>query len=110
MKEDPYGTASMFDATPLIVPGGGKEKPIVSVAQGNCPRCMKAKIGLVPCNDHLQWRMHTYKTWSGATLPCPAVGIYVCQLPEAEPFHTYLTPVRCRHDRTLGNVKGPSGQ
>ncbi len=100
MKDDPYGTDSLFDAEPLVGVGA-REKPAAqrSVAQGNCPLCHADKTGLIRSGVHLTWRIHSYATWGGAKVPCGASGVYVCQIPEAEPYHNESGPVRCGHDR-----------
>lgn len=103
MKSDPYGTDDLFDPASYEgkrVTSQEKPKALKSVAQGNCPKCSREKVGLVQTNGHLMWRVHTYRTHGGTTLHCPAVGIYVCQLPEGLPTHSADgIPVTCPHGR-----------
>lgn len=100
MKDDPYGTADLFDPSPYVDTNPTyRPKSEPSAAQGNCPKCSRTKIGLVRTDrNHLMWRMHTYLTHGGSSLPCPAVGTYVCQVPEATPPYLYGHPVRCPHE------------
>jgi hypothetical protein len=93
---DPIGTDAMFDVEPLRH-AKQRTKSVPSAAQGNCPRCLRGKTGLMPQGRHLVWRQHNYTTWSGARMPCPASGIAVCALPEVNPLDGLFT-VRCMHD------------
>lgn len=99
LPPDPYGTGDLFDVSPFI--DHGHHEPVArvkSVAQGNCPGCSRAKVGLVfGGGGHLLWRMHTYKTHGGASLPCRAVGLRVCVLPESRPYLNASEPVHCAH-------------
>lgn len=96
-KRDNIPTEPLFDIGPYVHAKPRPARPPKSIAQGNCPGCLRAKIGLVMQGTHLVWRMHTYQTWSGATMPCRAVGIAVCQLPESQPRLNAI-PLRCKHD------------
>jgi hypothetical protein len=99
MKDDPYGTADMFDPSPYVDTSPTvKPKALPSFAQGNCPQCSRTKTGLIRTDrNHLMWRMHTYKTHGGSSVPCAASGTYVCNQPEASPPYTHGVPVRCPH-------------
>lgn len=95
---DPYGTADMFGVEQYRAGHVENKASAKSVAQGNCPKCSVKKVGLTRDSaGHLTWRYHTYSTWAGTSLPCPAVGIRVCVAPEAEPFHNESGQVHCAH-------------
>lgn len=96
---DEYGTEDLFDVTPYVGQGyresAGSPR---SASQGNCPRCSRKKVGLIRLpSGHLAWRMHMVTTWGGTAVPCQAAGVYVCDLPEAMPYHNESGPVRCAH-------------
>lgn len=102
MKDDPYGTENLFDPEPFI--GAAKEKPksIKSVAQANCPKCSKNKVGVLASNGHYMWRLHTYRTHGGTVLPCPASGVYLCSCPEGlPPYSSDGNAVKCPHGRNV---------
>jgi hypothetical protein len=94
--DDPYGTESMFDVEPLRDGTRRRRTTVKSVAQGKCPSCTRVKVGLITIGVHTAWRAHTYRTYSGATMPCPASNIAVCRLPERVPLDP-SSPVRCAH-------------
>ena len=99
-KFDDVPTDPLFDAEPLRE-RKRKPKAIRAMAQGNCPRCTREKLGLVLLGSHLVWRWHTYRTWSGAPMECTASGVAVCVAPEADP--PLAGPghaVQCPHDRS----------
>lgn len=96
-KFDDIPTGELFDAEPLRS-GRVRTRSVKSVAHGNCPRCLADKIGLVRIGVHLVWRLHTYRTWSGAPMQCGASGVTVCDAPEASP-PLNTEPVACPHDQ-----------
>jgi hypothetical protein len=93
---DSMGTDAMFDVEPMRLTRT-RIKTVPSSAQGKCPTCTRAKIGLIAMGTHLVWRLHTYTTWSGARMTCAASGVAVCQLPERVPLNG-VTTVTCLHD------------
>lgn len=92
--ESEIPTIELFDAEGFRQE---KQRPeyTKSVAQGKCPKCTKAKIGLVRQGEHLVWRHHTYRTWQNAPVECPASGVAVCVLPEGTP--AIDGHLRCKH-------------
>lgn len=76
----------------------GAEKSVRSVKQGNCPRCMAPKTGLVASGAHIVWRVHYLTTWSGSRIPCITSGVAACVIPEIHPLNP-SKPVKCPHDR-----------
>lgn len=76
----------------------GAAKSLRSVAQGNCPRCMAPKTGLVASGAHIVWRVHYLTTWAGSRIPCVTSGVSACDAPEVTPLKP-SNPVRCPHDR-----------
>ena len=74
-----------------------KDKPIRAVATGHCPGCHLFKaIGLIPVGRHLVWRFHTYRTYSGAAVPCPASLVAVCTAPALQLPGVETEPPKCR--------------
>lgn len=92
MNETPV-TLPLFDEPVRVAKP--KNLSIRSVAWGNCPGCRKGRIGIVRGVFHLMWREHTYPTWSGAHILCPASGVPVCQLTERTPTLLVRGRVRC---------------
>jgi hypothetical protein len=87
---------ALFDAEPLRRVRPKAQRGPKSVAQGCCPLCMKAKIGLLAQGPHVVWRPHYYRTWKNAPVLCSASYVAVCVAPERDPLD-HLNPVRCNH-------------
>lgn len=74
-----------------------RPKSIKSSAQGNCPKCLVGKIGLVLIGSHLVWRLHNKRTWNGTAVECMASGVAVCDAPETDPLNP-AKPLKCPHE------------
>jgi hypothetical protein len=97
-KFDGVPTGELFSVDDGMRDHKQRRRSAKSQAQGNCPRCLRPKVGLVLVGEHLVWRQHDKRTCSGAPVECQASGVSACVAPEAEPF---VNPerVRCPHDR-----------
>jgi hypothetical protein len=84
-KFDGVDTLPMFDE-PDHTPTPRRQAMPRSVAFGSCPNCTAQRVGLVRGPVHLVWRTHTYRTYSGATIPCRASGVPVCAHPPARDY------------------------
>jgi hypothetical protein len=89
-------TEEMFDAEEFR-----QEKPKAksprSVRMGNCPHCSRNPVGIVLQGTHYVWRSHTYRTWGGATMPCAASYVALCNAPDKH--EVGRTAVKCPHDQ-----------
>jgi len=97
-KFDGIPTGELFPIDDGMRDQKRRRASVKSAAQGNCPKCLRPKVGLVLVGRHLVWRQHDKRTWSGTPVECQASGVSACVAPEVEP---YVNPeaVRCPHDK-----------
>lgn len=88
MAPDPFGTPELFDLAPAAPRQVATGEAVTSAAapkavtSATCPECGGVRdVGLLRSGQHLVWREHTCRTWSGAALPCRASGVAVCVAP-----------------------------
>ncbi len=94
-KFDGIPTNELFDAEPMRE-RKRRPKTIPSSAHGKCPQCTAEKVGLVRVGAHLVWRRHTYRTWVGTAVECPASGVTLCVAPEGRPpLNVHPIPCPC---------------
>jgi WhiB family redox-sensing transcriptional regulator len=101
-KFDDVPTIELFDPDALRVTrkdaeDGPRKKSVPSVAQGNCPNCLKQPAALVAQGPHWLWKAHQFKTWGGDTRECSASGVALCVAPEPEGRSYSGIPLHCPH-------------
>jgi hypothetical protein len=88
----------MFHVEP--VKGVEKQKPPKAAGSAWCPACPSRKVGLgvLNVNGHVVYREHTKKTYSGATVTCPASGVRLCHLLPYDKHDTKFVRCICMGD------------
>lgn len=83
--DDPIPTISLFPMTPTVAkphrPIGEAAKRVVVVGWVGCPKCSAGeRTAVIRDGEHLVYRPHTYRTWSGAPMECGASWQRLCDL------------------------------
>lgn len=79
--EDPLGTLPLFDPGPRWGRTAERSRTQRPAGHGPCPCCLGEKIAVIRAGQHLLWREHTYRTYSGAPITCAASLAGLCNAP-----------------------------